>query len=199
MVENAPGKKALRRRSARAAGSGGAAARAGAVAWATCSSCTRGSPARWAARGLEGLNRCAAAAWAALDSDRRAFADRCSAITRAAVESAFAEGDGTTVERSLAAALERLGARRLVIGHTQTRSLPSGASGRILTRFDDRVACVDVGLRDEDASTWAALVVDRRGGREWEAFGRKSCCGGRGRPATRHGQRQGKARVWGCG
>jgi hypothetical protein len=176
MVENAPGKAALRRafgprgRIGRELRRAPVAVRVGEVAVVHA-----GLTARWAARGLEGLNRSTAAAWAALDAnDRRAFFWSVLCHPRGPLWSRrFAEGDGRAVERSLAASLARLGARRLVIGHTQTQSLPSGAPGRILTRFGGRVVCVDVGLRDADPATWAALVVDGRGGREWKPTGER--------------------------
>ncbi len=176
MVENAPGKKALRRafgprgRIGRELRRAPIAARVGDAVVVHA-----GLTVRWAGLGLDGLNRAAVAAWAALDSgDRRAFRQSVLChywgplwIRR------YAESDGKAVERSLAAALARLSARRLVIGHTQTPRLPSGARGRILTRFGGRVVCVDVGMLDADPSSWAALVVDRKGGREWKPSGER--------------------------
>jgi hypothetical protein len=176
MIENAPGKKAMRRafgprgKIGRELRRAPIAARAGDAVVVHA-----GLTARWAGLGLDGLNRAAAAAWAALDSgDRRAFRRSLLChywgplwIRR------FAASEGDAVERSLDAALARLGARRLVIGHTQTPSLPTGTRGSILTRFGGRVICVDVGMLDTDPSSWAALLVDRGGGREWKPSGER--------------------------
>ena len=177
LVENVPGKKALRQafgprgRIGRELRRFPVAVRIGDIVVVH-----GGLPARWAAQGLEGLNRSAAAGWAALDRhDLRAFRRSLLFDQRGPLWCRrFAVGGGKSVERSLSAALSRLGARRLVIGHTQTKSVVGGESGRILTRFENRVACVDVGMRDGDPATWAALVVDSNGGREWKPSGERA-------------------------
>jgi hypothetical protein len=176
LVENAPGKEAMRRafgprgRIGRELRRAPIAARVGDLVVVHA-----GLTVRWAGLGLDGLSRAAAAAWTALDSgDRRAFRRSVLCHYRGPLWTRrFAASDGKAVERSLAAALARLGARRFVIGHTQTPSLPSGARGRILTRFGGRVVCVDVGMLDTDPSSWAALLVDPRGGREWKPSGER--------------------------
>jgi hypothetical protein len=174
IVENVPGRKELRRafgprgRVGRVLRRLPVAARAGDLAFVHA-----GLPAYWAKRGLDGLNRSAEQGWEARDAgDRERF--RASAIGDHSGPLWYrrqAEGRGPMVERSLSATLRLLGAERLLIGHTQTRSLEGGEPGHILLRFDGRLVCLDVGMRDENPQTWAALVVDRSGGREWKPSG----------------------------
>lgn len=176
IVENVPGKKALRRAFGPRGGIGRQLRRSPvAVRIGDMVVVHGGLPARWAAVGLEGLNRLAVAGWAALDRrDLREFRRSLLFDQRGPLWCRrFAEGTGKSVERSLAASLSHLGAKRFVIGHTQTPHAPGGESGRILTRFGNRVACVDVGLRDAAPDTWAALVVDSRGAREWKPSGER--------------------------
>ncbi len=177
IVENVPGKTALRR----AFGPRGRIGRQlrrfpVAVAIGDTIVVHGGLPAPWAARGLAGLNRSAVEGWAALDrQDLRGFRESLLFDRNGPLWCRrFAAGTGGSVERSLSSALSHLGAARLVIGHTQTRTVPQGEPGRILTRFENRVACVDVGMRDEDATTWAALVIDPRGAREWKPSGERA-------------------------
>jgi hypothetical protein len=177
IVENVPGKKALRRAFG-PRGRIGRELRRFPVAIGIGDSVVvhGGLAASWAARGLEDLNRLAAAGWAALDRrDLRGFRRSLLFDPQGPLwYRRFAAGAGRSVERSLDAALAHLDARRFVIGHTQTRTVPNGEVGRILTRFGNRVTCVDVGMRDEDPTTWAALVIDADGGREWKPSGERS-------------------------
>jgi hypothetical protein len=175
-VENVPGKKALRRAFG-PRGRIGLELRRSPVAVRIGDAVVvhGGLIAKWAAQGIEGLDRLAAAAWAALDRRDRGFRKSLLFDPRGPLWCRrFAEGDGKSVERSLASALSHLKAERLIIGHTQTRSVPRGEVGRILTRFGDRVTCVDVGMRDADPETWAALMVDARGAREWKPSGERA-------------------------
>ena len=77
--------------------------------------------------------------------------------------------DATALDRSLAL----LGARRMIVGHTQTRHLPEGRHGEVLCRFGGRLVCVDVGLHAGDAASWAALVIEGPVGMEWTPRGER--------------------------
>ncbi len=177
MAENAPGKEELRRafgprgRIGRELRRFPIAVRVGEVAVVHA-----GLPARWARRGVAGLNRSAVAGWAALDGKdlsgfrRSALGDPKGPLWNRRL----ATSNGRAVAKSLEATLSHLGAKRLVIGHTPTRQLHQGEPGKIVMRFKNRLACTDVGLRDGDPATWAALVVDRSRGCEWKPSGTRT-------------------------
>lgn len=175
-VENVPGRRELRRAFGPRGRVGRALRRLPVVVRVGELALVHGGLApRWSRVGIEGLNQSAADGWAARDGGDRdsfyksAIGDQAGPLWHRR----FAEDKGRPVERSLTATLSHLGTRRLVIGHTQTRFLRGGEAGRILTRFDDRVVCIDVGMRDHDPATWAALVVERGQGWEWKPSGRR--------------------------
>ena len=120
----------------------------------------------WAGLGVAGLNRAGKRAW----NEAPAFFRRLSR------GSLFRDPMGPLWDRTLVAAfdpgplarsLALLGARRMVVGHTETEHLPGGMAGRISTRFDHRLVCLDVGLRSGEATPRAALVIEGKVGSEW--------------------------------
>ena len=177
MAENAPGREELRR----AFGPRGRIGRelrrfrdrASRRRGRHCS--CRPASALGATRGA-GLNRSAVAGWAAFDGKdlsgfrRSALGDPKGPLWNRRL----ATSNGRAVEKALEATLSHLGAKRLVIGHTPTRQLHQGEPGKIVMRFKNRLACTDVGLRDGDPATWAALVVDRSRGCEWKPSGTRT-------------------------
>jgi len=99
---------------------------------------------QWAELGIDGLNRAAEAAWA---QSRRRY-------LKLPKKSLFRSSDGPLWDRSLiernrraAAELTRslraLGVRRMVIGHTQTKSVKGGQEGRILGLHQNRFRQID--------------------------------------------------------
>jgi hypothetical protein len=83
----------------------------------------------------------------------------------------LARGEGPQAEADLARSLELCGARRMVIGHTQTRTVPGGRMGQILTRHRGRLVCIDVSMSQGDATPRVALVIDGAVGSEWSPSG----------------------------
>ncbi|HET9934452.1 MAG TPA: hypothetical protein VFQ35_27300, partial [Polyangiaceae bacterium] len=63
--------------------------------------------------------------------------------------------------------LRLLDARRMVVGHTPTESVPGAEKGHVATRFGGRLVLVDVGLGEGDSAPRAALVVENGRGLEW--------------------------------
>lgn len=126
----------------------------------------------WAALGVAGLNAAAAAAWA----------ERPRRYVRLAKDSLFRSNDGPLWDRSLveggrqaaarlARSLRALGARRMVVGHTQTKGVRGGEEGRILTLHQDRLVLVDVGLGHGPDAPRTALVIEGGRGLEWRPDG----------------------------
>jgi hypothetical protein len=96
--------------------------------------------------------------------------------------SLFRAGDGPLWDRSLVRGgakaranlkktLAVLGAQRMVVGHTQTASLPKGQEGRILVLERGQLIGVDVGLSEEPRAPRAALIIDGSRGLEWTPEG----------------------------
>ena len=123
----------------------------------------------WARRGVEGLNQAARQAWGAAGtfyaghSRRGIFRNPAGPLWNRTL----AEGSDS---RALTRSLELLGARRMVVGHTQTAHL-GGTPGRIMLRHGGRLVLVDVGLRGGDISKRAALVIEGTSGWEWTEGG----------------------------
>lgn len=69
----------------------------------------------------------------------------------------LAREDETAFSASLDQALQKLGARAVVVGHTVT------GTGRIQTRFGGRVVMIDAGMTDEYGGHAAALEIDAEG------------------------------------
>jgi hypothetical protein len=72
---------------------------------------------------------------------------------------------------SLRESLALLGARRMIIGHTQTSSVAGGVPGKILTLHGGRLVLVDVGLRAGEGGPRTALIVTASEGLEWTPAG----------------------------
>ena len=125
-----------------------------------------GVNARWAKRGVDGLNAAAAAAWAAKPrrwadlAPRGPFRDRQGPLWHRRL--ALADTDEITDE--LDQVLGHLGAARLIVGHTRTERI-GGRPGEVLVRHGGRLVCVDVSLGM--GSRPAALIVADDGGFEW--------------------------------
>jgi len=125
----------------------------------------------WARGGVEGLNQQARECWAARVN-----------LWSLPKKSLFRSGTGPLWDRSLARGgpqarrelretLELLGAQRMVIGHTQTASLPRGRHGQILVTAAGRLIAVDVGLSSSQRTASAALIIEGERGYEWTAEG----------------------------
>jgi hypothetical protein len=126
----------------------------------------------WAALGVDGLNEAAEEAWA----------ERPHRYARLAKKGVLRSNDGPLWNRSLvergrqaAAELTRslraLGARRMVVGHTQTKGVKGGEEGKILTLHQDRLVLVDVGLGHGPHAPRAALIIEGAKGTEWRPDG----------------------------
>ncbi|MEI9938646.1 MAG: metallophosphoesterase [Pseudomonadota bacterium] len=126
----------------------------------------------WARWGLEGLNQQARDCWASTRTNLWSLPKK----------SLFRSGSGPLWDRSLVhggrranrelrETLELLGAQRMVVGHSQTASLPRGRQGRILVTADGRLIDVDVGLSSRDRTASAALIIEGERGYEWTPEG----------------------------
>lgn len=126
----------------------------------------------WAALGVDGLNDAAQAAWA----------ERPRRYVRLPKWGLFRSNDGPLWDRSLAVpgrqaasrlaqSLRSLGARRLVIGHTQTKGVRGGEEGHILTLHQSRLVLVDVSLAHGSAAPRTALLIEGKRGFEWRPDG----------------------------
>lgn len=122
----------------------------------------------WAELGIDGLNDRAREAWAAA-------ANRLWSLPR---RNLFRNPAGPLWDRSLvrggakAAAdlkrsLSKLGATRMIVGHTPTESLPGGAVGKVLVLARGRLVAVDVGLKSGPSTPRAALILEGTRGLEW--------------------------------
>lgn len=124
---------------------------------------------RWAELGAEGLQERARADWAAARGQLWRLPKRTSL---------FRGADGPLWDRSLVRAgakarsdLERTLAlfdvERMVVGHTQTASLPGGREGHISVLQRGRLIGVDVGLSESARSPRTALIIEGSRGWEW--------------------------------
>jgi hypothetical protein len=122
----------------------------------------------WAELGIDGLNRHVADEWtrrgqrlwhwpesSLFRSDRGPLWDR--SLVRG----------GAVAQRNLRSSLELLGAKRMIVGHTPTATLPGGGDGRLLVLAQGRLIGVDVGLRSGADKPRAALIVEGSRGFEW--------------------------------
>jgi hypothetical protein len=124
----------------------------------------------WARLGVAGLN----------EAGRRAWRDAPAFWRRLPKTSLFRNPTGPIWNRTLVETMDPgpllrslalVGARRMVVGHTQTAHLPGGKPGRILARFDSHLICVDVGLRGGEGTPRAALLIEGPLGLEWTPGG----------------------------
>jgi hypothetical protein len=172
-IEHVPGKRAMRR----ALGANaklGRALRALPVAYSSQSAVFvhAGLVPDFARLGIDELNRQGQHAWA--EAGRSLWSVPKSSI--------FRNADGPLWDRSLAfgtrparkalrESLKLLGVRRMIIGHTQTSSVPGGADGRISLVDGSRLVLVDVGLSSGPGTPRAALIVSGSRGSEWTPGG----------------------------
>lgn len=127
---------------------------------------------RYAKLGVDGLNALARTEWS----------EAPSCLWMLPKKSLFRNPDGPLWDRSLVEesrkarlalrrSLELLGVRRMVVGHTQTSSLPGGREGEVCLLAGGRLVAVDVGLRSGKHTPRAALIVRGAAGFEWTPRG----------------------------
>ncbi len=78
---------------------------------------------------------------------------------------------GADARRALTQSLAVMGARRMIVGHTQTASLAGGREGHIHVQAGGRLISVDVGLASGPGTPRAALIIDGPTGSEWTPAG----------------------------
>jgi calcineurin-like phosphoesterase family protein len=128
---------------------------------------------RWAELGADGLQALAREDWATARGALWRLSKR---------DSLFRAADGPLWNRSLVrggararAELERtlalVGAKRMIVGHSQTGSLPRGQAGRILVLAQGKLIDVDVGLSEAPHAPRTALIIEGPRGLEWTPEG----------------------------
>jgi hypothetical protein len=172
-IEHVPGRRELRR----ALGPRqplGRALRALPVAYVTCQTLFvhAGLAPAWARTGVEGLNRQARDCWAAARKNLWSLPKKSMfrSVSGPLWNRSLVRG-GAQARRELREALALMGAERMVVGHTQTASLPRGREGRILVTAAGRMIAVDVGLSSKQRSASAALIIEGERGYEWTPEG----------------------------
>mgnify|MGYP003575466248 CR=1 FL=1 len=172
MMENVPGKKALRRALSHS-GKLGKAIRKWPVAIKEDGLVFVHAALTplWAERGIEALNEEAKRLWATkpmhiadLDKDcmfRNNDGPLC--------DRSFACEDGSEIKKQVDRSLKLLGVEHMIIGHTQTAYVPNGRAGRICTRFKGKLVCIDVGLTSGADTPRTALVIEQGKGFEWSS------------------------------
>lgn len=134
---------------------------------------------RWARLGIEGI-----AAEVRMEWDRKPVAYQSldpNGVLRDPLSPVwnrvFCVSGAESVQRDLAAVLEALQVRRMVVGHTRTDSV-GGELGRPLARHQGRVIMADVGI-GEPGEPGAALVIEDDELRWWSPLrGWGRVCGG---------------------
>ena len=128
----------------------------------------------WARIGLEGLNQQAQECWAAARINLWSLPKKClfRNPTGPLWDRSLVAG-GPEARRELGETLALVGAQRMVVGHSQTASLPRGRKGRILVTAAGRLIDVDVGLSSQERSASAALIIEGERGYEWTSEGTK--------------------------
>lgn len=172
-IEHVPGRVALRRALA-ASGSLGRALRRLPVTYRSGGALFvhAGLLPAWARLGTDGLQALAAEAWSASRGK----------LWNLPKTSLFRAASGPLWDRSLTAggaiargnlleSLRLMGAQRLIVGHTQTASLPRGHAGRILVLQRGQLIDIDVGLSSGDDTPRTALIIDGKRGLEWTPQG----------------------------
>ncbi len=169
-VEHVPGRAALRRALAPNA-TLGRALRSLPVAYLSQGSLFvhAGLLPEWAELGIDALDRLAQQEWAAAGkrgiwtlSKRGLFRNNRGPLWDRSLVRGGAES-----RSALGKSLALLGAERMIVGHTQTRSLRGGREGRIHVQAGGRLVSVDVGLASGPDSPRAALVLAGSSGYEW--------------------------------
>jgi len=172
-MEHVPGRTELRR-ALGPRGTLGRALRALPVAYVTSQTLFvhGGLLPAWARWGVDGLNELARECWAAARHNLWSLPKK----------SLFRNSSGPLWDRSLVRggprairdlreALALLGAERMVVGHSQTASLPRGREGRVLVAARGRLIDVDVGLSSQQRTASAALIIEGERGYEWTREG----------------------------
>jgi hypothetical protein len=172
-IEHVPGRMELRR-ALGPRGTLGRALRALPVAYVSSQTLFvhAGLLPAWARSGVEGLNQQARECWAAARVNLWSLPQKSlfRSSTGPLWDRSLVRG-GAQARRELADTLELLGVQRMVVGHTQTASLPRGRAGRILVTAAGRLIDVDVGLSSEQRTACAALIIDGERGYEWTPEG----------------------------
>ena len=170
MVENVPGKSNLRR-TLRPRGQIGRAIRQFPIAVVDHNCVFVHAPItpRCARLGVDGLNGAARKAWKEAPEFYRdlpqkgIFNDKNGPLWNRAL----IERDTAKTRRQLERALFHLGARRMIVGHHFTGRIPGGTMGRIASRHQGRLVCIDVGLGRIAPSPRTALVIEDGVAIEW--------------------------------
>jgi hypothetical protein len=130
---------------------------------------------RWAALGLDGLQRRSREEWARkphfyqeLDP-QGIFRDPLGPLWHRA----YCVAKARLVKSDLAAALDLIGADRMIVGHTRTDSVDSGSSSLALVRQRGRVIMTDVGIGDP-GEPGCALVIEKNKIECWSPRGSRS-------------------------
>jgi len=127
---------------------------------------------KWAALGVDGVNR---AARAELADERRRFlhfsANSMFRNPSSPLWDRSLTAPGREASTNLARSLRAIGAQRMIVGHTPTDHIKGGQLGRILTLHGGRLVAVDVGLNHGAEAPRAALIIEGPRGVEWTPEG----------------------------
>jgi hypothetical protein len=176
-VEHVPGRAAMRR-ALGPRGALGKALRALPIAYTSGDNLFvhAGLLPAWAELGVSGLAERARQDWVSARGNRLWSLPKRS-LFRAATgplwDRSLVRGGAGTAAR-LREALRLMGARRMVVGHTQTSSLRGGQEGRISVLAQGRLIVVDVGLAEGEHTPRTALIIDGKRGLEWSPQGLRS-------------------------
>ena len=135
----------------------------------------------WAELGAEGLDERARAEWAA------ARGNKLWSLSKGGLfrgngplwDRTLVRG-GAQAQKNLKRTLALFGAERMVVGHTQTASLPRGQEGRISVLERGQLIGVDVGLSEDPRAPRAALIIAGSRGYEWTPAGTRLLWSSRG-------------------
>ena len=172
-MEHVPGRTELRRALGPRGGLG-RALRALPVAYVTLQTLFvhGGLLPTWARGGVEALNQQARECWTKARVHLWSLPKR--SLFRSATgplwDRSLVRG-GPVARSNLRETLELVGVRRMVVGHSQTASLPGGREGRIQVMAQGRLIDVDVGLSSRQPLASAALILHGEHGYEWTPRG----------------------------
>jgi hypothetical protein len=173
-IEHVPGRAALRR-ALGPRGTLGKALRALPVTYAAGDAffVHAGLLPAWAKLGHDGIQARAAEDWRAARGKLWQLPKRQSLFRAAGGplwDRSLVRG-GKKARADLKQTLALVGARRLVVGHTQTGSLSRGLRGHIAVLERGRLVAVDVGLSEDPDSPRTALIIQGKRGLEWTPDG----------------------------
>jgi hypothetical protein len=132
----------------------------------------------WAAHGLTGLQQLTDAAWANIPrfyqelEPHGLFRDPLGPLWHRA----YCVANAQVVKDDLRIALDSLGARQMLVGHTRTDTIPTGSASTPMARHRGRLIMTDVGL-GESGEPGAALVIERQRIEAWTPGGARSRVG----------------------